>query len=50
MSHFSQRLSMLSLVENLMLLPKKPFFDKKNNVAGLDFPSSSKPTNVKLCS
>jgi len=31
-----------------MLLPKNPFLDKKNNVAGLALPNSSNPINVKL--
>lgn len=33
---------------NLMLLPRNPFLDKKNNVAGLDLPNSFRPTKVKL--
>ncbi len=35
---------------NLILFPKNPFLDKKNNVAGFALPNSSQPTNVKLCS
>ncbi len=35
---------------NLILLPKKPFFDKKNNVPGFALPNSSKPISVNVCS
>jgi len=35
---------------NLILLPRYPLLDKKNNVAGFDLPNSSKPIKVKLCS
>lgn len=30
-----------------MLFPKKPFFERKNNVDGFDLPYSFKPINVK---
>jgi len=49
-SHLFHSSLMLSLLSNFMLLPKNPFFDRKNNVAGFDLPNSSNPINVKLCS
>jgi hypothetical protein len=49
-SHLSHNLFISSLLENVMLLPKKPFLDKKKRVAGFALPNSSNPINVKLCS
>ena len=47
-SHLFQLFSISSLLMNLILLPKNPFLDKKNNVAGFALPNSSNPINVKL--
>ena len=49
-SHFDHASSIWDDLMNLMSPPKKPFLDKKNKVAGLALPSSSKPTSVKVCS
>lgn len=47
-SQFFHSFLMLSVVINFILLPKNPFFDKKNKVDGFDLPYSSKPINVNV--
>lgn len=50
MSHFFHSLLISSDLINLILFPKKLYFDRKNKVEDFALPYSSIPTMVKLIS